>query len=579
MSRSLLAAVLGAAVLALLLGGWLATGWQSARAEATAIRRAPAERARRLAAELAGELAGRLAELRARENARPYYHYQNLYHDPRGASLGWSVVPSPLAAKTADPLIEVHYQIDSDRVLTIPQVNEELPELSEQQQLTQNGIILEALRTGSHALGADEVNKADTGRAPVSTRGEIEQKVVVSRDAYAQNLQANSVFRDLKSPRGEGRFERAPDRESDPVEIATSSFDWSTVAVADRPRLVARRAVETPDGTAVQGFLIDDDAIAGWLAARGDHGLVARWVAEPENESFASPIAVDGGRWHIAVDAGGAIGQASARATAAERRFWSWFVPAGGLAFGCVLMVVWIVVRAERLASQRSQFAAAAAHELRTPLAGLQLYGEMLSDGLGDPDRADTYAHRIAEESARLGRVVANVLGFTQLERGALDLAPRPGDAADAARSAIERSRSALEHAGVHVRVEIPDSMPAIFDADSVARILQNLVDNAEKYSRDAEPRWIEISSRREGDDAVIEVADSGEGIDGRLKSRLFEPFTRGTDSDGPAGLGLGLALARALARAQSGELEYRGEPGSGARFALRLPAPSDRRA
>ena len=79
--------------------------------------------------------------------------------------------------------------------------------------------------------------------------------------------------------------------------------------------------------------------------------------------------------------------------------------------------VILLVHRTERLARERAQFSAAAAHELRTPLAGLQLYGEMLAEGAGDPSRGREYARRVAEEAQRLGRVVGNMLGFSRLER------------------------------------------------------------------------------------------------------------------------------------------------------------------
>src|SRR6185436_6152702 len=157
-------------------------------------------------------------------------------------------------------------------------------------------------------------------------------------------------------------------------------------------------------------------------------------------------------------------------------------------------------MRAERLARERSQFAAAAAHELRTPLAGLQLYGEMLADGLGDPGKARDYARRMAEEASRLGRVVSNVLGFSQLERGNLTVHPSPRDAVEVARSALERARPALERAGVEVLLDAPgDPLPARFDEDAVLRILGNLLDNAEKYGRGAASRTVRIAASRRG--------------------------------------------------------------------------------
>src|SRR5690606_25226422 len=138
---------------------------------------------------------------------------------------------------------------------------------------------------------------------------------------------------------------------------------------------------------------------------------------------------------------------------------------------------------------------------------------------------------------------------------------------------AVARVGPALEHAGVTLVASIPERAPARLDPDAVARILQNLLDNAEKYGRGAPDRTVELTvADAPGGGALIEVADRGPGVPRALARRLFTPFARGAGPDAPAGLGLGLALSRALAGAMGGELTYRGRDGGGALFALRLP-------
>ena len=122
------------------------------------------------------------------------------------------------------------------------------------------------------------------------------------------------------------------------------------------------------------------------------------------------------------------------------------------------------------------------------------MYSEMLAEGLGDPSRAKDYAYRVAEEAARLGRVVSNVLGFTRLEHGALQVRPEPGDLALSCENASSASVRCLEAAGASMELSVADDLPAVsFDRDAVAEILQNLVDNAEKYSRLAKDRSIQF--------------------------------------------------------------------------------------
>jgi len=273
--------------------------------------------------------------------------------------------------------------------------------------------------------------------------------------------------------------------------------------------------------------------------------------------------------WHLAVAPNPrAVIAAAAESRAIAKSFIVRFAAVGAVAVLLAAIIVLLVVRAEQLARERSQFAASAAHELRTPLAGLQLYGDMLADGLGDPEKARDYARRMAEEAARLGRVVSNVLGFSQLERGNLSVDAQVGPLGDALRDLADRAQPALDRAGAVLALDAEPDLRARFDRDALARILGNLLDNAEKYTRGIDDRTIELTARDRGDRVEIAIADHGAGV--RDPDVLFRPFARGVTNDGPAGLGLGLALSRSLAQAMGGDLAYRA--GTGATFVLTLP-------
>jgi signal transduction histidine kinase len=229
-----------------------------------------------------------------------------------------------------------------------------------------------------------------------------------------------------------------------------------------------------------------------------------------------------------------------------------------------------LILSTERQARQRAAFAASAAHELRTPLAGLRLYGEMLRDGIHDDERSRRYAGRIAEESERLSRVVTNVLGFTRLERGTLEVSTGPIDARAVLDEVVERLRPAIESNGAVLVLEADEGSATIeSDRDALGQIVQNLVDNAEKYTRGATDRTVHVELRPVDGATLIAVRDHGPGVPPDLVPQLFEPFTRGSLPDQPAGLGLGLALARELAVAQGATLEYETPAGGGARFVL----------
>jgi signal transduction histidine kinase len=348
--------------------------------------------------------------------------------------------------------------------------------------------------------------------------------------------------------------------------------EWRPATIGDALTMALVRRVDTPDGALTQGLVLDRAAVADWLSERADHRTVSL-VAAIDRKAHHATAPLAAGAWRVAVDLRAAEAAAARAGADVERAFLGRLVPIALLALLCGGLVIIVVAGAERTAQQRARFAAAAAHELRTPLAGLQLYGDMLADGLGDPGKQRDYARRMAEEASRLGRVVSNVLGFSQLERGNLSVHAVAADVPAVIRSAVERAAPALERAGATVVLVEPDApIAARLDEDAVVRIVANLLDNAEKYSRGADDRTVRVAISRTGDAVEIAIADAGPGVPERQRRRLFRPFWRGADSDGPAGLGLGLALSRSLARAMGGELELR--PSSrGATFVLRLAA------
>jgi len=351
--------------------------------------------------------------------------------------------------------------------------------------------------------------------------------------------------------------------------ITISALEWRTLPYDSQPALVAVRHVETPDVNLSQGFVVDRSSMSRWVASRAGDAVAAVKTGPEADDAHATEIAPG---WYLDIAASPrAVTDAAAEAAHVATSFLLRFVIVGVIALLAAGLVVMLVSRAERLARERSQFAAAAAHELRTPLAGLQLYGDMLADGLGDPSKMRDYARRMSEEASRLGRVVSNVLGFSQLERGNLSVDARPGNLGAALCELAERAQPALDRAGAVLELDVPPELEARYDRDALARIVGNLLDNAEKYGRESEDRTISLVARAAGDHVEVAVTDRGPGIAPAARGKLFRAFARGVSSDGPAGLGLGLALSQSLARAMGGDLEHRPDEGRGATFVLRL--------
>jgi len=618
--RALYAAGLLIVPLGALLVAWFVSGWADVRGRQRTVRAAPGRAAAQRGAELAHELRGELGALISREADRPYFHYQNLFHDPR-ASAGPSVAPSPLAGGPDDALVLGYFQLDPGGRVTTPTLNDELPEFSEPKHLADNrrfrdevtrslAAALAPRSTGPlvatlapppppRAAPRDPPPQAPRDRLLEQEEAQRAQVVTIDPDIYVQNNWSNALYRNQQravprpaAPRQARPQQAAPDalsapvtaRDSSqagsassvparapiadpprPITITVSPLSWRTLGFAGQPAVVAVRQVETPDGRLVQGFVVDRTALTSWLATHAGDA-----VAELRTGDDGTTEIVPG--WHLEVAANPrALVAAASEATAVARGFLLRFVAVGVTAILAAWLVVMLVARAERLARERSQFAAAAAHELRTPLAGLQLYGDMLADGLGDPSKMCDYARRMSEEASRLGRVVSNVLGFSQLERGNLSVAPRAGALGDALCELAEREQPMLDRAGAVLALDVPPELSATFDRDALARIVGNLLDNAEKYGRQAPDRTITLAARAAGASVEVVVTDHGPGIAPQARARLFQPFARGVTGDGPAGLGLGLALSQSLARAMGGELVYRPAPGGGAAFVLTL--------
>ena len=570
--RTGLALVLTVLAVAMPCAAWYLVGSREADRQATSLTEVVQRNTHDTAHRLAEQLTQRLNALREAESRRPFYHYQSFFHDPKGASEGASVVPSPLATGPNDPLVEVYFQADaaSGRV-TVPSANVEvlkqLEEVTTQQvraQLDESRYLQRELERGLASILF--VLQSETKKTAAAPQQRVEK---MQQQAYAQNVQASKLYGELRAGQRDNLNLPAQTKDEN-VQVTIGALKWRTMYVAGKPSLVALRDVTTPQGPQLQGFLISARGLADFFRTAS---LPARLTPGAVAGDSEAEVKVGDEPWRVVVDAGNSLATAQRKAAGVRRGFLRIF--AGGVAIATLagLCVVGLVWQSERLARQRSQFAASAAHELRTPLAGLRIYSEMLAEGLGEPSKAKEYARRVADEAERLGRVVANVLGFTRLERGTMKVHIETGDLAGAVREAVARQQPALEAAGARLEVQIVEDLPAVkFDRDAVAQILQNLLDNAEKHTRQASDRCIQVALATSDRNITLTVSDRGPGVLAETQRKLFQPFERGNHADAPAGLGLGLVLVKALAEAQGARVSYRDNDGVGARFTVAFP-------
>ena len=238
----------------------------------------------------------------------------------------------------------------------------------------------------------------------------------------------------------------------------------------------------------------------------------------------------------------------------------------------------WLIVadlrRQLTLARQKTNFVSNVSHELKTPLTSIRMFSEMLADDrVLDPEKRRHFLHIITAETARLTRLINNVLDFARMERGERAYHPTACDLAELVTETVSAYRPHLESVGFTLRFHPPESsLPVRADRDALAQVLLNLLSNAEKYS--GERRDIEIDVIRSGKAAEVRVLDRGPGVAAGCEEKIFDQFFRANDSlaSGIQGSGLGLTLARQIARTHGGDIRYASRDGGGSCFTLSLP-------
>ncbi len=225
----------------------------------------------------------------------------------------------------------------------------------------------------------------------------------------------------------------------------------------------------------------------------------------------------------------------------------------------------------ERSASERDearartvQFAADAAHELRTPVTAILGYADLQRHGGLEPDRFDEVFSRIYDEASRLRGLVDGLLVLNRLELpDTWEADPEVVDLAEVC--ALAASDSIAVDSRYPVTIDSVGPSAALARADEVFQMVTNLLANVRAHTPQGTTTTVTIHDRSDG--VVLDVVDDGPGVPDDVRDRAFERFTRGPTG----GTGLGLAIVRSLARANGGDSGL-GPPGNGGHVWIRLP-------
>jgi len=228
----------------------------------------------------------------------------------------------------------------------------------------------------------------------------------------------------------------------------------------------------------------------------------------------------------------------------------------------------------EDASRKTNEFLAMLAHELRNPLAPMANALKLLARA-PTSDPTELWVREVLErQTGQMSRLVDDLLDVSRVTRAAMVLDRKPLDARKSLRNALDAARQWIEEGRHRLILEIADERLEI-DGDEVRlnQVFQNLLRNAAKYT--PQGGEIRVAARREGDEAVISVRDSGVGMTPELVESAFEIFKQGSQSlDRPhGGLGVGLTLVQRLVHLHGGSVQARSEgPGKGAEFIVRLP-------
>ncbi|MEM6326518.1 MAG: PAS domain S-box protein [Bacteroidota bacterium] len=227
--------------------------------------------------------------------------------------------------------------------------------------------------------------------------------------------------------------------------------------------------------------------------------------------------------------------------------------------------------QAEEVARLKSSFLANMSHEIRTPLTGILGFADILADEVTDPEQKE-FVDLILQSGKRLLDTLNSVLDLARLDAGRMELTSEPVLLADAARETARLLAPLADDKDLVLTADIEDEAArAEVDLGALNRILTNLVGNAIKFTKEGS---ITIGVRGSKSNVMIDVRDTGVGIDAEFLPNLFEEFRQESSGSRRSheGSGLGLAITRQLAERMEGTVSVESEKGVGSTFTVTFP-------
>jgi signal transduction histidine kinase len=626
MRRLLLVSLLVGAVVVVAMALLVQRALQSVEIERAARHRAVADR-------VLDEMERELTAWLVREEERPYEQYR-FFVVPQEPGL--RLARSPLSEPAADPFVLGYFQVEPNGSVTSPRWpgNEPLAaeagwraEPAVQERVAAVGQVVETWlaahrggrerleaplfpppppppAAGPSKIAAAELRYLESLNRAAEERGRRASKVERTQAPSALNFEQDTdnvlqqaVESQLSRQEDGGASPTLPPSLDDELAAQVAAQVQQQLPAAGRPvdvvlepmvgralgdgRLLLYRTVVVGERVYRQGMLLDVAALAGWLAQRViGEGVLAGRASLAVDPAPAAPAGGFAYAHRFAEPFGGfpaALLLAPLPELAGDRYVAALSALLAVATFLGLLALFRMAAVALRFAERRSNFVSAVTHELKTPLTAIRMYAEMLRDGMipSEGKRQECYAILTAE-SERLSRLLDNVLELGRLERGQRPMTVQQGPLETAVEEVLQLLRPQAESRGFTLRSPVARDLPlARFERDALSQVLHNLVDNALKYARDAEPKEVVVElAPAAGSGVALVVRDHGPGVAPGHLRHVFEPFYRGEAelTRTTTGAGIGLALVRQLVERMGGRVTGRNHPDGGFEVTVTLP-------
>jgi two-component system phosphate regulon sensor histidine kinase PhoR len=232
------------------------------------------------------------------------------------------------------------------------------------------------------------------------------------------------------------------------------------------------------------------------------------------------------------------------------------------------------ITHEKAIQKRNAEFVSSVSHEMKTPLASVRAYVELLADGDAEDEQTrEEFLGVIHGQTERLQRLIDNLLNLSRIEAGVVNVNKAPRSLNEL----LEEASNVLQPAATHKNIQLVTELSPLYlgvlaDRDTLLQAAINLVSNALKYTPDG--GRVTIRSRLDGDNVVFEVQDTGVGLSPEDRLKVFEKFYRvKKDQQMASGTGLGLPLVKHIVEdVHAGKIEVESELGQGSTFRIILP-------